>query len=347
MADPAGDIEVLAQALVWLRVAYPDQIRGCDPDEVQEVLAQRPSFVVPEHYVHFLRRLGRGAGRLRRGTDVFYPDAAHTTEWAEETVRETPTGFRTKGKFFFGHHQGYQYYYFEEGSPAVFMYMEGEPAAERNYHTFLDFLWSGVRNAVVTGSRGFDFADYPAWPDQRPSDRGVFRHQHPDRSVRRVTPWQWRQGLPADAAHDVNVLAATLAALQLASPDEIRGCSEAELQEVLRATRSVVIPGHHLWFLRRMGRSAGRLWPNLEFHRPTPSPHVSGGPVRSGLLVASDEANDYVIDAHSGAVFALDRNAGTGAKVADSFLDFLWLGVRNAIIDSIANLRSRTEEREK
>ncbi|HEX5996997.1 MAG TPA: hypothetical protein VFY84_17780 [Jiangellales bacterium] len=74
---------------MWLRVAYPDQIRGCDPDEVQEVLAECPGFAVPGHYVHFLQRLGRGAGRLLRGTDVFYPAAAHASERSARAVTGT------------------------------------------------------------------------------------------------------------------------------------------------------------------------------------------------------------------------------------------------------------------
>ncbi|GAB2680460.1 hypothetical protein GCM10009743_65630 [Kribbella swartbergensis] len=39
MAERVGGISVPVEALIWLRVAYPDQIRGCHMDEVSEVLA--------------------------------------------------------------------------------------------------------------------------------------------------------------------------------------------------------------------------------------------------------------------------------------------------------------------
>ncbi|HEX5994457.1 MAG TPA: hypothetical protein VFY84_04885 [Jiangellales bacterium] len=77
-----------------------------------------------------------------------------------------------------------------------------------------------------------------------------------------MTPWQWRQALPADPAYDIDVLAAALDAL-----------------------------------LRRLGPAAGRLWPNLQFHRPTPSGRRDTTPT-------------------------LDWNPGTSPQLADSFLDF-------------------------
>jgi hypothetical protein len=298
MSDPADDLDVLAEALVWLRVAYPDQIRGCTDAEVARVLAQRPGFAVPDHYLAFLHRMGRGAGRLWRGTDLFYPEAAQINEWAEESARDTSPPLTTHGRFFFASHQGYQFYFFEQGSPEVFMYTEGGPAAQRTNPSFLDFVWTDVRSSVITAMYGYDLSDYPAWPDQRPSSRGqITKRRSPGEPPgRKVSPQHWRRERPPDPIRDVEVLARACMQLGLLTAEQARGLPDDQVEASVRAASQV--DEHHRWLLRRLGAAVDRLWPGLQ-SRPVPAERYRR------------RRDDY------------------------AFLDALWHGVRDAILESV------------
>jgi hypothetical protein len=126
--DAGRDIEEFAHALVHLKIADETQLAGCSEEEMAAVLERAGGFPLSAHYVAFLKRLGRQAGRLLRGTDFYYPEPLEANDYAVEFAAGDDPGLRVEGRFFFATHQGYQLYFFEESSPEkVFMYTEKGP----------------------------------------------------------------------------------------------------------------------------------------------------------------------------------------------------------------------------
>jgi hypothetical protein len=67
LAEDAGrDIAEFAHALVRLTIAGETQLEGCSEEEMAAVLERAGGFPLAAHYVAFLKRLGRQAGRLLR-----------------------------------------------------------------------------------------------------------------------------------------------------------------------------------------------------------------------------------------------------------------------------------------
>lgn len=62
-------IDNLVEALLRSGVATRRSIHGCTEDEVTQVLRIAEGFPLPQQYIAFLLRMGRGAGRLLGGTD--------------------------------------------------------------------------------------------------------------------------------------------------------------------------------------------------------------------------------------------------------------------------------------
>ncbi|MFJ6671449.1 SMI1/KNR4 family protein [Actinosynnema sp. NPDC091369] len=155
MADEVvEDMRRFAAALVELGVARPGEVAGCDEDELRAVHDLAGDFPLPAHYLAFLEVLGRRAGRLFRGTDIYFPEPIEADDYAREFAAQDPR-LELSGRFFFATHQGYQFYFFDRASPdAVFMYTEGEREAQLMAPTFLEFLWQTARAEAISSTTG-------------------------------------------------------------------------------------------------------------------------------------------------------------------------------------------------
>lgn len=152
--SPQQDLDEFADKLVESGVASPHQILGCTEAEIAAVLDKAQGFPLPEHFVAFLRRMGRGAGRLLVGTDAFYPASVETADAVREFAEGDPA-LRLSGRFFFANHQGYQWYFFDEASPGkVFLYSEGVAEPQLLAETFLDFLQREAGSAATGFTAG-------------------------------------------------------------------------------------------------------------------------------------------------------------------------------------------------
>ncbi|AAZ55041.1 hypothetical protein JCM3263A_30410 [Thermobifida fusca] len=147
------DPEWFTKELMERGIATPEQITGCTPEEVAEVLAEKKDVSVPQAYVDFLRCAGRSAGSLFQGSDIHYPDCLGINAYAEEFARDDDPGLTTEGRFFFYVHQGYAFYFFEHGKDGVWSYVEGDGEPRKYAATFVEFLSSQLDNATRTARR--------------------------------------------------------------------------------------------------------------------------------------------------------------------------------------------------
>lgn len=145
--EPAVDIEAWLDHLMGelrrLDAARPEEIRGCSEPEMRQILAECPFGNPPSAYVGFMRRAGRGAGNLFRGSDLYYPACLGTGEYARECQREEDDNVPLGDRFFFGHHQGYVLYFFKPDDERVWQYTlegegKGETVAATNFPAFVD-----------------------------------------------------------------------------------------------------------------------------------------------------------------------------------------------------------------
>lgn len=96
---------------------------GCAESELEMVTSRSP-VPLPDDYVTFLRRMGRGAEGFLVGTDYAYPRLLEIQEWAQEMLGEQSPPVGLPPCFAIAMHQGYQFYaitgvgivYYREGS---------------------------------------------------------------------------------------------------------------------------------------------------------------------------------------------------------------------------------------
>ncbi|QLY32957.1 SMI1/KNR4 family protein [Nocardia huaxiensis] len=144
-------MKVLCRELLASGIATVDEIEGCSASEIGEVVSAAAQFPLPDEYLAFLRVLGKKAGALFRGTDLFFPTLLEAKEAALDIAEGPDESLKLEDRFFFGHHQGYKVYFFELGSPAVFAYQEGHPEVELLADSFLKFLQHAleVRKSLI------------------------------------------------------------------------------------------------------------------------------------------------------------------------------------------------------
>src|SRR5262245_9439398 len=79
----------IIEILLMRGLASSSSIKGCTNSEIAEIANGR---VLPLRYREFLSAMGRGAGKLYVGTDMFYPAIIGLTEGACDLVSEDPAG---------------------------------------------------------------------------------------------------------------------------------------------------------------------------------------------------------------------------------------------------------------
>ncbi|PRY01838.1 SMI1/KNR4 family protein [Allonocardiopsis opalescens] len=126
MSTSSTAVDELMDVLVAGGLISAEGVRGCTGDEVARMLATNPSVDPPQEYIDFLRRPGRGAGRVLRGTSIFYPESLEAHDGAIELAEVDVPDFRVRDRFFIGHHQGDIHHFFEKDDPRPWAYVEGK-----------------------------------------------------------------------------------------------------------------------------------------------------------------------------------------------------------------------------
>ncbi|MFQ6397558.1 SMI1/KNR4 family protein [Nocardia sp. KC 131] len=135
------EAERFRQALLDTGFATADEIAGCTDEEISRVAAVA-TFPLPDECLAFLKVLGRKAGTFFQGKGMFFPEPLDTYEAAEGIAAEPGEDLTVEDRFFFGHHQGYQVFFFEKGRPEVFVYVEGHPGEiQKLGESFFGWLW--------------------------------------------------------------------------------------------------------------------------------------------------------------------------------------------------------------
>ena len=125
-------------------------IRGCTESEIR-LIEEHLNLRLPKVYREFLKKMGRQAGKLFVGTDMFYNDLFDNREGFQELLEEDEFSFDLKPSIFvFAGHQGYTYLFFDTEEslidPPVYSYNEGELQIKRLYDSFSDFLSESLEN---------------------------------------------------------------------------------------------------------------------------------------------------------------------------------------------------------
>lgn len=123
-------------------------LKGCSPQEIASV-EEHFGCALPSSYRDFLVLAGRGAGKLFRGTDIFYPRVLGLQKEAEDLFRELgrldllPAEAKV-----FCMHQGYELSFFLPGleDPPVFQFVEGADVAPCAWETLSDFLVTSIES---------------------------------------------------------------------------------------------------------------------------------------------------------------------------------------------------------
>ena len=135
-------IDALAEAI--RERSGPEEVVGASEEDIAELKAMWGVSQLPSEYRAFLSLMGVRAGRLLRGTDIFFPRVLRLREFVDEFVAENQ--WRPPARqLVIGMHQGYQLYYLdgtEVDDPPVVLIMEDEPEPIMTWVSFTDFLWN-------------------------------------------------------------------------------------------------------------------------------------------------------------------------------------------------------------
>ena len=149
-------IDGIVQQLIDCELANESEIRGCSEPEIAS-LENDLNIKFPQSYKDFLSCMGREAGRLFRGSDVFYSRIRELHGYAIELLEESQSQFELPEKaHVFYMHQGYVFLYFVadgKHDPAVFQFIEGDQEAKQIDDSFSEFLKRSVGEAQQMASK--------------------------------------------------------------------------------------------------------------------------------------------------------------------------------------------------
>lgn len=125
-------IDQLQANLIEIDSSSPADFIGCTAEEIAQLCEKQGSSKLPGLYLQFLQKMGRQAGRLFVGCEVFYSAQIYFDfrEVAEEILEINKVVFEIpKSAFVFLNHQGYIFMYFDtetnEYDPELIRYSEG------------------------------------------------------------------------------------------------------------------------------------------------------------------------------------------------------------------------------
>ncbi len=116
---------------------------GCSADQIAALTEQTKGHL-PSTYLQFMEAAGNGVDDFLRGSDFTFEDLEGVREAAEELLAEAGLEPLSSCAFVFTMHQGYQFYYFQDG--AVFYFMEGDYRPEKRFDSFESFFDSVLQN---------------------------------------------------------------------------------------------------------------------------------------------------------------------------------------------------------
>jgi hypothetical protein len=144
--------------LIGEGIASPEEVRGCDQDEILEVERQA-QVQLPAAYRRFLARMGRSAGAFLKGSDFLYPAVTGLRSDAKAILEQTQAGWSLgPTDFVFLGHQGYVFLFFDTrmGDDApVRRFMEDEQPEEVS-PSFSDWLTACVESQIAHRKRLLD-----------------------------------------------------------------------------------------------------------------------------------------------------------------------------------------------
>ncbi|MFI9384801.1 hypothetical protein [Kutzneria sp. NPDC052558] len=112
-------------AVRLVRECGDDAVVGLSPAEIVEVATALGVYELPSSYVVFLGLMGKRAGQVLAGMDMFYPRLLKVKEYAQELFEEAgKVDLLSDGAIVFALHQGYRAYWFADNSedPQVFSF---------------------------------------------------------------------------------------------------------------------------------------------------------------------------------------------------------------------------------
>ncbi|RZQ60747.1 SMI1/KNR4 family protein [Amycolatopsis suaedae] len=156
------NIDQLATWLLAEGRAVPDTLVPCTPAEIDEV-REAQQIRLPAEYERFLGTMGRRAGNLLRGTDVFYPAIV---ELADEFRAAADEFGVASGSVLLGMHQGYVLYWLDVDG-RVCSFTEGDSEAGPTWPSLPGFLadQAGAELRLLQGGDPVFAVLGPAVPD--------------------------------------------------------------------------------------------------------------------------------------------------------------------------------------
>lgn len=153
-------IDQLEKRMIAVGLADPSEIHGCSPQEVDQLEANL-HVEFPLVYREFLLRMGRRAGSVFAGTDVFLGRLPELREYANEILNESSSPFNLPVEcHVFLVHQGYVFMYFptsEGEDPPVYRFVPGDQWPKRTDVSFLEFLTTSVEDALFMKTHREEF----------------------------------------------------------------------------------------------------------------------------------------------------------------------------------------------
>lgn len=139
----------VASIFARLDAAGSLRLRRSDGCTAKEIAAVRSHFAhdLPPEYQQFLRRAGRGAGKLFQGSAIYYPELLELQQAAKELLIENGgTLSLPEGAMVFFMHQGYEFCFLQPttADPPVFQYVEGQDGFANPWDRFSGFLEDAV-----------------------------------------------------------------------------------------------------------------------------------------------------------------------------------------------------------
>lgn len=120
-------INEVVKKLIETGMVSPNEIIGCSELELQNIEKIAPG-PLPNSYKSFLKHMGKGAGSLFEGSDIYYPELLECKDAASRLLKHSVFPLPDTA-FVFYQHQDYLFMYFLTDSgddPSVYRFTEGD-----------------------------------------------------------------------------------------------------------------------------------------------------------------------------------------------------------------------------